>query len=96
MAKKKNSSIGSSVDDFLHEEKIAAEVEALAVKRVISWQIQKEMENLSITKMEMAKRMRTSRAVIDRLLDPDNTGLTLKNLEKAAYLLNKKVKIELV
>ena len=91
----KNKFIGSSFDEFLNDNDILAEVEAVATKKVLSWQIKQAMDKLKITKKEMAKRMNTSRAVVDRLLDPVNPGLTLKNLEKVAAVLHKTVRIEL-
>ncbi len=96
MAIRKRKNIGSAFEDFLQEEKIAAEVEAIALKKVLSWQLQKEMNHQNITKEAMAKKMGTSRAAVDRLLDPSNSGLTLKNLEKAAHAVHKKLRIELV
>ncbi len=68
----KNPHIGSTFSDFLKEEGIYEDVTAHAVKRVLAWQIQHEMKRQGITKVEMAKRMKTSRAQLDRLLDPDN------------------------
>lgn len=96
MAHLKAGKIGTKFEDFLQEEGIAAEVEAAALKKVLTWQFQQEMRNQKITKDAMAKRMKTSRAAVDRLLDPSNSGLTLKNLEKAAHAVNKRIKIELV
>ena len=90
-----NKHIGSNFDEFLNENNIATEVEAVATKRILAWQIKQGMEQLKITKNEMAKRMSTSRAVVDRLLDPANLSLTLKNLEKVASVLNKTVIIQL-
>jgi antitoxin HicB len=95
MVKLNNKHIGSDFDDFLAEEEVLAEVEASALKRVFAWQIAEEMKKQKLTKAELARRMRTSRMAVDRLLNPSNDGLTLKNLEKAAFALNKSVKIEL-
>jgi len=93
--KKISPHIGSDFDDFLEEEGILNEVEIVAAKRVIAWQIAELMKNEQISKTAMATRMQTSRAVLDRLLDPDNTGVTLKTLGKAAAVLGKKIKINL-
>lgn len=93
--KKISPHIGSDFDDFLEEEGILNEVEIVAAKRVIAWQIAELMKNEQISKTAMATRMQTSRAVLDRLLDPDNTGVTLKTLGKAAAVLGKKIKISL-
>jgi len=93
--KKISPHIGSDFDDFLEEEGILNEVEIVAAKRVIAWQIAELMKNEQISKTAMATRMQTSRAVLDRLLDPENTGVTLKTLGKAAAVLGKKIKISL-
>ncbi len=96
MAKKKiNPHIGSDFDQFLEEEGILHEVEIVAAKRVIAWQIADIMEKDRISKTAMAARMGTSRAVLDRLLDPENTGVTLKTLGKAAAVLGRKIHINL-
>ncbi len=71
-----------------------ADVEAVAVKRVIAFQIRKFMEEEGISKSEMARRMRTSRASLDRLLDPQNKSVTLQTLERAAEALGKRLRIE--
>ena len=90
---KKN--IGSKFDDFLKEENLFEEVQAAAVKRVIAYQIAEEMTRNKLTKTEMASRMNTSRAALERLLDPDNASITLITLERAASALGKKLKVEL-
>ena len=96
MAKKKSKPhIGSDFDQFLEEESILQEVEIVAAKRVIAWQISDIMEKERISKTAMAVRMGTSRAVLDRLLDPENTGVTLKTLGKAAAVLGRKINIGL-
>ena len=96
MAKNKSKPhIGSDFDEFLEEEGILQEVEIVAAKRVIAWQIAEIMEKERISKTAMATRMGTSRAVLDRLLDPENTGVTLKTLGKAAAVLGKKINISL-
>ena len=87
--------IGSNFDDFLDEEKILAEVEAVAVKRVIAFQLSKIMREQNLTKTQLAKRMNTSRSALERLLDPENTSITLLTLERAAKALGIRVKIEL-
>ena len=93
---KSNSYVGSSFDDFLEEEGIKEEVEAGAVKKIIAWQLQKILENEHLSKTELAHRLDTSRAAVDRLLDPDNASVTLITLEKAASVLGRKLKLELV
>lgn len=68
--KKQNKHVGSSLDDFLKEEGILEETRTIAIKEAIAWQVQRAMEKDNITKVEMARRMHTSRAALDRLLDP--------------------------
>jgi antitoxin HicB len=86
--------IGSSLDDFLREEELLHTVEATAVKRVIAFQIELEMKRRKLTKTEMASRMKTSRAGLERLLDPTNSSVTLSTLERAATALGKKLRLE--
>ena len=88
--------LGSSLDDFLAEEGLLAEAEAVAWKRVIAYQISQLMDEQSVTKTEMARRMQTSRAAVDRLLDPQNESATLITLEKAALVLGKRLQVALV
>ncbi|MFZ4778710.1 MAG: helix-turn-helix domain-containing protein [Terrimicrobiaceae bacterium] len=91
----KNAHIGSNFDDFLQEEGILAEAEATAVKRVIAYQIEKEMAERRISKSALARLMQTSRSSLDRLLDPENASVTLFTLESAALALGKKLKVQL-
>ena len=91
----KNIHIGSDFDDFLQEEGILAEVEASAVKRVLAYQIRKEMEKRQISKSALARMMQTSRSSLDRLLDPDNSSVTLLTMESAALALGRRLKIQL-
>ncbi len=91
----KNKHIGSNFDEFLEEEGILAETEAIAVKRVITFQIKQMMKQKHLTKAAMANEMNTSRSALDRLLDPTNAAITLQTLERAALALGKKLKIEL-
>lgn len=90
---KKN--IGGSFDDFLQEEAILEDATAVALKRVIAWQIGEEMKAQKMTKTELAKRMHTSRAALNRLLDEADPSLTLTTLASAAAALGKKVNIQL-
>lgn len=88
--------LGSSLDDFLAEEGLLAEAEAVAWKRVVAYQISQLMREQNMTKAEMARRMQTSRAAVDRLLDPQNESATLITLEKAALVLGKRLQVALV
>ncbi|GHT88489.1 Fis family transcriptional regulator [Betaproteobacteria bacterium] len=87
--------IGSSFDDFLIEEGMLEEATAIAVKRVIAWQIEQEMAAQKITKTAMAKKMHTSRAALNRLLDESDTSLTLTTLASAAAALGRRIRLEL-
>lgn len=93
--KKSNPHRGSSFDDFLKEEGIYEEVTATAMKRVLAWQIAQAMKKQRVTKSAMAKRMRTSRAALDRLLDAKNTSVTLQTMGRAAAVLGKELSITL-
>ena len=86
--------IGSNLDDFLRGEELLETAEATAVKRVLAFQIEQEMKRRKLTKSEMASRMKTSRAALERLLDPGNTSVTLSTLERAASVLGKKLRVE--
>ena len=88
--------IGSDFDEFLKEEGIYDEVNAAAVKEVIAFQVEKIMNEKSLTKSSMAQAMHTSRAAVDRILDPTNVSLTLQTMQKVAGLLGKKLKVEFV
>ncbi len=91
----KSKHLGSNFDDFLREQDMLASAEAVAAKRALSYQIEKEMRKKGLTKVKMATRMRTSRTAVDRLLDPENISITLNTLEKAALVLGKKLSIVL-
>lgn len=92
----RNPHIGSSFDDFLAEEGTLAETTAIALKRVLAWEIRKAMKEEGISKTAMARRMKTSRAALDRLLTPDNASVTLQTMDRAATALGKRLRIELV
>jgi predicted XRE-type DNA-binding protein len=91
----KKEHFGSDVDDFLREEHLLEVAQATATKRVIAFQIAKEMKRRRLTKSEMASLMKTSRPALDRLLDPANSSVTLSTLERAASALGKRLKVEL-
>jgi antitoxin HicB len=94
--KKRNKHIGSSLDDFLKEEGMLEETRAVALKETLAWQVQQVMEKGKISKVEMARRMNTSRAALDRLLDPSNASVTLQTLTRAAHAIGRSLRIELV
>jgi len=88
--------IGSDFDDFLAEEGLLEEAETVAVKRVLAFQIREMMESQNLSKAEMARRMRTSRAALERLLDPENRSVTLNTMDKAARSLGKRLRLTLL
>jgi DNA-binding Xre family transcriptional regulator len=88
--------VGSSFDDFLLEEGVYSEVCKTATKRVLAWQIDQLMAEQGMSKRAMAEQMQTSRTSLRRLLDPSNGSVTLQTMEKAAKILGKTIKIELV
>lgn len=90
-----NTHIGSDFDDFLREEGILDDAEAVATKRVIAFQIAREMERAHISQSELARRMNTSRSAVERLLDPTNPSVTLQTLERAASAVGKRLKVQL-
>ena len=87
--------VGQSFDDFLKEEGLYEEVTEIAVKRVIAWQLSEIMHEQKITKVEMARRLSTSRAQLDRLLDPANDSVTLGMLSRAARAVGRTIRLEL-
>jgi antitoxin HicB len=90
-----NPHIGSSLDDFLCEEGILEQASSIAVKEALAWQVEQAMKREKITKAEMARRMHTSRAALDRLLDPKNVSVTLQTLFRAAHAVGSDLRIEL-
>ena len=82
---------GSTFDSFLEEQGIREEVEAVAIKRVLAWQLERAMQEQQKTKQSMAQELRTSRSQLDRLLDPQNTAVTLDTIARAAGALGKRV-----
>jgi hypothetical protein len=93
---KKNPHTGSSFDDFLKEEGLHEQSTATALKRVLAWQLAEEMKRRHLTKATMAIRMKTSRAQLDRLLDPDRTGVSLETMQRAALAVGRELRVELV
>jgi predicted XRE-type DNA-binding protein len=90
-----NKHIGGDFDDFLRDEGMLDDAEAVAAKRVIAYQIAQEMESAHISQSELARRMKTSRSAVERLLDPANPSVTLSTLERAASAVGKRLKVQL-
>jgi hypothetical protein len=92
----RNPRTGSSFDEFLKEEGIYEECTAVALKNILARQIAAEMKKKGITKTAMATRMKTSRSQLDRLLDPRKTGVSLEIMQRAALVVGRELRIELV
>ena len=90
-SRKRTNHSGSTFDSFLEAEGIRQEVEAVAIKRVLAWQLEQAMQQQRKTKQSMAKQLRTSRSQLDRLLDPRNVSVTLDTITRAALALGKRV-----
>src|SRR5438477_12073320 len=91
--RKRTDHSGSTFDSFLEEEGIREEVEAVAIKRVLAWQLEQAMQKQQKTKQAMAKQLRTSRSQLDRLLDPENVSVSLHTMTRAAKVLGKRITI---
>lgn len=87
---------GTNLDDFLAAEGVLEEFQAKAIKEVVAWQLAEAMRERKLSKNQLAKQMRTSRTQIDRMLDPEAGNVTLETLQRAAALVGRRVKIELV
>ncbi|WP_019503309.1 XRE family transcriptional regulator [Pleurocapsa sp. PCC 7319] len=87
---------GSNFDDFLEEEGLYEKCTAIAIKRVLARQLAEEMKRQNLTKTEMARLMQTSRAQLDRLLDPEKTGVSIETITRAASVVGRQLRIELV
>ena len=96
MSKADNPHIGTTLDGLLEEDGILAEAHAIAIKRMLAWQVSQTMAEENLSKTEMARRMHTSRAALNRLLDPDNPSVTLLTMDRAAAVLGKRLRVELV
>lgn len=87
---------GSDLRDFLAEESLLPEVEAIAIKKAIALQLQRIVEEECISKTQLAKRMKTSRAALDRILDASTPALTIATLAKAAAALGRRVNLQIL
>jgi len=95
-AKKKNPHWGSTLDDLLDEDGTREEFQAVAIKEVLAWQITEAMKAQNMSRKRLAERMHTSRSQVSRLLDPKDGNVTIATLQRAAALLGRKVRLELV
>lgn len=96
MRKRKNPHVGGLFEDWLKEDGIYEDATNAAIKKVVAWQIEQAMEQQKLTRTEMARRMATSRVQLNRLLDPDNDSVTLNTLSRAAAVIGRKLRMELV
>ena len=96
MTKRKNPHVGGLFEDWLKEEGIYESTTNAAIKKVVAWQIEQAMQEQKLTRTEMAKRMATSRVQLNRLLDPDNDSVTLGTLTRAAAVIGRRLRLELV
>jgi predicted transcriptional regulator len=93
---RKNPHLGSSFESWLDQEGIRDDVTAAAIKAVVARQLANEMKKKKITKKRMAELMNTSRAQVDRLLDPDNGSATIESLQRAARIVGRDLRLQLV
>ena len=93
--KKSNPHIGSDFEDFLREEGRLEEATALSIKRVLAWEFQQAMTKADVSQAEMARRMHTSRAIIRRLLDSNDSSITLSTISRAATALGKSLRFKI-
>ena len=87
--------VGSNFDEFLQEEHLLEGATVVAVKRVVAFQLAQKMSEANLSKSDMARRMQTSRSALDRLLDPNNSSVTLQTLQNAVQALGGRLRIEL-
>lgn len=95
MTENKHPNHGTSLEDFLQEDDNLEVATAVAVKRVIAWQLAQEMDKHHLTKTAMAKKMKTSRNQLDRVLSPDDGNVTLETLQRAAHVVGRSLRLEL-
>lgn len=91
-----NKHMGSSLDDFLKEEGVLEEFQAVAIKEVIAWQLAEAMKERKLSKRKLAELMHTSRTQVDRVLDPADGNVTIATLQRAAAIVGRRVQVELV
>ena len=87
---------GSTLDEFLVSERVFEEFQARTIKEVVAWQLAEAMRERKLSKNQLAKQMQTSRTQVDRVLDPDAGNVTIETLQRAAALVGRRVKVELV
>ena len=88
--------LGSTIEEWLEEEGILEETTNSATKSVLAWQLAQEMKKRKLTRIKMAAAMKTSRAQLDRVLDPKSGNVTIETLQRAAKAVGRKLRVELV
>lgn len=96
MKKRKNLHIGGRFEDWLKDEGVYEEATTAAIKKVVAWQIQQAMQEQNLTRTEMARRIETSRVQLNRLLDPKSDSVTLATLSRAAAVVGRRLRLDLV
>ena len=96
MTKARNPHWGSTLDDFLRAEGIHHQATTAAIKRVVAWQLGKAMKKKKMSKRHLAELMHTSRAQVDRILNPEKGNVTIETLQRAASLVGRQLRVELV
>ncbi len=91
-----NRHMGSSIDDFLREEGVLEEFQARSIKEVIAWQLNQAMKERKLSRRRLAEMMHTSRTQVDRVLNPEDGNVTIETLQRAAAVLGRRVRVELV
>jgi predicted XRE-type DNA-binding protein len=92
----RNPHLGSSLNDFLGDEGILEETQAVAIKEVIAWQLEQAIKDRNISRSRLAELMHTSRSQVRRMLDPHNGNVTIETLQRAAAIVGRKVRVELI
>lgn len=92
----RNKHMGSGIDDFLKEEGVLEAFQAQAIKEVIAWQLGQAMKDRKLSKRKLALLMHTSRTQVDRVLDPNDSNVTIETLQRAAAVVGRKVQVQLV
>jgi antitoxin HicB len=95
MVMRDNPHFGTTLDSYLQSEGILEHTQAVALKRVIAYQLQDILKQQNLTQADLARKMHTSKAAINRLLNPDNTSVTLHTLLKAVHVLGKKISLSI-
>lgn len=95
MSKKKNLHVGSKLGDFLKTEGVFEELQTEAIREIVPWQLGVAMKERSVSKTGIAKLIHTSRTQVNRIMDP-RSDTTISSLQRAAALVGRQVKLELV